>query len=97
MDYAPYRAPLLWAVKRTVFSHFCAGETVAEASITLKRMQALGLKGVLNYSMEDATDDAACHANLKQFLTTVDSTLLLPPGSVSTYFFFLFFNYMASG
>jgi len=83
MNYAPYRVPILQAVKRTGFSHFCAGESVAEASVTLKRMQTLGLKGILNYSLEDAADNAACDANLKQFLSTVDSTLLLPPGSVS--------------
>jgi len=83
MEYAPYRVPLLQAVKRTVFSHFCAGESVAEAFSTLNRLQTLGLKGILNYGMEDATDNAACDANLNQFLTTVDSTALLPPGSVS--------------
>ena len=86
MEYAPYRLPLLQAVKRTTFSHFCAGETVAEASITLNRMQTLGLKGILNYGMEDATDNTACDANFRQFLTTIDSTALLPPGSVSTPF-----------
>jgi len=83
MQYAPYRVPILKAVKRTAFSHFCAGESVAEASDTLNRMWALGLKGILDYSLEDAADNAACDANLRQFLTTVKSTPLLPPGSVS--------------
>lgn len=83
MDYAPCRVPILKAVKRTVFSHFCAGETVAEASDTLTRMWALGLKGILDYSLEDAVDNAACDGNLRQFLRTVESTPLLPPGSVS--------------
>lgn len=83
MEYAPYRLPLLQALKLTVFSHFCGGESIAEASITLKRMQALGLKAVLNYAMEDAADNTACDANLNQFLATVDSTPQLPLGSVS--------------
>lgn len=83
MEYAAYRVPLLQAVKRTTFSHLCAGENIAEVSNTLNRLQMLGLKGILNYGLEDAADNAACDANLNQFLSTVDSTSMLPPRSVS--------------
>eukprot|EP01018_Ginkgo_biloba_P034593 Gb_14263 [translate_table: standard] len=83
MKYAVCRVPLLEVIKRTSYSHFCAGENVAEASLTLQRMWELGLKGILDYSLEDATDNDSCDNNLKEFLKTVDATLLLPPGSVS--------------
>ena len=72
MEYVPYRVPILKAMKRTTFSHFCARENVAEASDTLNRMWALGLMGILDYSLEDAVNNAA------SFFTTIQSTPLLP-------------------
>uniref|UniRef100_A0A0C9S838 Proline dehydrogenase n=2 Tax=Wollemia nobilis TaxID=56998 RepID=A0A0C9S838_9CONI len=83
MKPAVFRIPLLQAVKRTAYSHFCAGENVAEASATLQRMWELGLKGILDYSLEDATDNACCDKNLQEFLNTINTTLRLPAGSVS--------------
>eukprot|EP00252_Welwitschia_mirabilis_P003623 TRINITY_DN1368_c0_g1_i2.p1 TRINITY_DN1368_c0_g1~~TRINITY_DN1368_c0_g1_i2.p1 ORF type:complete len:316 (+),score=32.31 TRINITY_DN1368_c0_g1_i2:597-1544(+) len=83
MKYSVSRRPLLYAVKKTAFSHFCAGETVAEASTTLNRMWSVGLKCILDYSLEDATDNKDCDANLHGFLKSVDTILQLPPGSVS--------------
>ena len=43
-------------------------------------------KGILNYSVEDAEDNAACDANLKHFLGIVSSISLFPPQSVSSLF-----------
>ncbi|KAH9324366.1 hypothetical protein KI387_004544, partial [Taxus chinensis] len=83
MNHAAFRIPLLQAVKQTAYSHFCAGENVAEASATLRRMWELGLKGILDYSLEDATGNISCDNNLHEFLNTVQTTLRLPAGSVS--------------
>ncbi|GLJ42502.1 hypothetical protein SUGI_0880940 [Cryptomeria japonica] len=83
MKHAAFRIPVLQAVKQTAYSHFCAGENVAEASATLQRMWELGLKGILDYSLEDATDNDSCDQNLQGFLNTVQTTLRLPAGSVS--------------
>lgn len=83
MSYAVYRRPLLAMVKRTAFSHFCAGDGVAEASKTLQRMWELGLKSILDYSLEDAMDNSSCDRNLIGFMQTIQQTKQLPPGSVS--------------
>ncbi|KAH7434114.1 hypothetical protein KP509_06G000700 [Ceratopteris richardii] len=71
MRFTVYRRPLLGILKKTAYSHFCAGEDVAEASGTLKRMSELGLKSILDYSLEDAIDNISCDNNLKGFLQTV--------------------------
>ena len=84
MEYAAFRKPLLAIVKKTAYSHFCAGEDVEEASMTLQRMWELGLQSILDYSLEDAMDNDACDANLRGFLRTVLTTQQLPPGSVSS-------------
>lgn len=84
MRYALFQAPVNQVVKRTAYSHFCAGENVEEASRTLQRMWELGLRGILDYSSEDATDNKSCDKNLQKFVQVVQQTSQLPQGSVST-------------
>ncbi|KAG0617350.1 hypothetical protein M758_5G183700 [Ceratodon purpureus] len=84
MRYALFQVPVNQVVKRTAYSHFCAGENVEEASRTLQRMWELGLRGILDYSSEDATDNKSCDKNLEKFIQVVQQTNQLPQGSVST-------------
>ncbi|KAH9572963.1 hypothetical protein CY35_02G179900 [Sphagnum magellanicum] len=83
MQSALFRVPLLQAVKYTAYSHFCAGENIAEASTTLKNMWKLGLRGILDYGLEDATDSQSCDKNLADFVNVVHQSAVLPSGSVS--------------
>ncbi|CAN6477515.1 unnamed protein product [Victoria cruziana] len=71
------------AVKATVYEHFCAGEGVEEAGETLRRMWDRGLRGILDYGLEDAEGNEDCDRNLEQFLRTVEMTPSLPSSSVS--------------
>jgi hypothetical protein len=77
-----FRAAVLPVLKRTAYSHFCAGENVEEASKTLARMWQLGLRGIMTYGLEDATDSESCDKNLEKFLQVVLQTSQLPPDSV---------------
>lgn len=83
MKSALVRAPVLQVVKRTAYSHFCAGEDLEEASKTLHRMWELGLYGIIDYGLEDATDRSSCNGNLESFKQVVQQTSQLPQGSVS--------------
>lgn len=83
MKSALFRAAVLPVLKRTAYSHFCAGENVEEASRTLTRMWQLGLRGIMTYGLEDATDSESCDENLEKFLQVVRQTRQLPPDSVS--------------
>lgn len=77
-------AAVLAAVRGTVFRHFCAGEGLEEAGRTLRELwEEAGLKGILDYGLEDASDGAACDRNLDGFLRTVEMASSLPPTSVS--------------
>ncbi|KAF3780801.1 putative proline dehydrogenase [Nymphaea thermarum] len=69
------------AVKVTVYEHFCAGEGVGEAGKTLTRMWDRGLRGILDYGLEDAEGNEDCDRNLEEFLQTVEMTPSLPPSS----------------
>jgi hypothetical protein len=82
MQSALFRVPVLQAVKYTAYSHFCAGENIAEASTTLKNMWKLGLRGIMDYGLEDATDSQSCDKNLADFVNVVHQSAVLPSGSV---------------
>lgn len=84
MKYSLFQVPVNQVVKGTAYSHFCAGEDVEEASKTLQRMWELGLRGILDYSSEDATDNESCDKNLQKFVHVVRQSSRLPQGSVST-------------
>ncbi|KAH0469359.1 hypothetical protein IEQ34_000917 [Dendrobium chrysotoxum] len=77
------RAAVMGMVRRTVYRQFCAGEDAEEAGETLRRLWKGGMRGILDYGLEDAEDGAACDRNLAGFLSTVELTATLPPSSVS--------------
>ncbi|XP_058111759.1 proline dehydrogenase 1, mitochondrial-like [Magnolia sinica] len=82
MENKYFRGMLMGIIKRSIYEHFCAGEDLEEASRTLQRLWDNGLRGILDYGLEDATDNEGCDRNLEEFLKTVETTSLLPPSSV---------------
>ncbi|KAL5725572.1 hypothetical protein ACHQM5_008704 [Ranunculus cassubicifolius] len=83
MDNKISKKIVLGVVKHSFYEHFCAGENLEEASKTLQRIWDSGLRGILDYGLEDATDNPSCDRNLNEFINTVETTKLLPPSSVS--------------
>lgn len=75
------RAVLMGAVKRTVYSHFCAGSDKEEIGRTVRQLTGLGLKAILDYGSEDAEDDRGCDRNLNGFLEMVEMASSSLPGS----------------
>jgi len=73
-----FAAPVNWVVRRTAYSHFCAGGTIEEAKATLLRTSELGLRSILDYSVEDAMDSATCDKNLAGNLETLRHVAALP-------------------
>lgn len=82
---------VLKVVKKTVYEHFCAGEDVTEAAKTMHGLWKEGLKGILDYGLEDAEGNEDCDRNLLEFLKTVEMTTRLPPSSVCYCFKFIYF------
>lgn len=48
------------AIKRTLFSHFCAGENPEEVRPLMVRLRASGIGSILAYSVESDVDAVAC-------------------------------------
>eukprot|EP00262_Sarcandra_glabra_P006604 TRINITY_DN18956_c0_g1_i2.p1 TRINITY_DN18956_c0_g1~~TRINITY_DN18956_c0_g1_i2.p1 ORF type:complete len:494 (-),score=72.50 TRINITY_DN18956_c0_g1_i2:150-1631(-) len=83
LDNRIVRRIVLGGVKRTIYKHFCAGEGLEEASRTLQGLWDSGLRGILDYGLEDAETNEDCDLNLEEFIKTVEMTGLLPSSSVS--------------
>lgn len=83
MDVGPVRGAVLGALRPTFFEHFCAGEDADEAVRTVGEVNRIGLRGMLDYALEDAEDNEACDRNMEEFLRTVESARSRPSSSVS--------------
>ena len=96
MEIELIRNVILETIRHTFYEHFCAGEDTVAAGHSLMRLREAGLRGMLVYALEYASDNDACDRNLQGFLRTVESTKSLPPSSVSfskiTLFSFSFFS-----
>lgn len=88
-----FREVILGFVKRTFYEHFCAGKDLSEICRTVSKLSSVGLKGMLDYGVEHATDNESCDQSMKVFLQTAESTKSLPSSSVrsNSYNFLLFF------
>ncbi|RMH33474.1 MAG: proline dehydrogenase [Acidobacteria bacterium] len=47
-----YHLPIEWAIKRTVFKHFCGGETIEECEKVIEKLGASRIGTILDYSVE---------------------------------------------
>jgi len=64
--------PIQGLIKRTVFGHFCGGETLEEAGATAGRLAAFGVGVILDYGVEAAEDEASYDAAVREFIQAVD-------------------------
>ncbi|KAJ8567177.1 hypothetical protein K7X08_019385 [Anisodus acutangulus] len=78
-----FREVIMGFVKNTFYEHFCAGKDLAEVRRTVTKLSNVGLKGMLDYGVEHATENESCDQSMKVFLQTAESTKSLPSSSVS--------------
>ncbi|KAJ7974222.1 Proline dehydrogenase [Quillaja saponaria] len=83
MEVEAFKDLILTATKHTFYEHFCAGEDIDTAGRTVRLLNDAGLRGMLVYAVEDATDNEGCDSNLQGFLDTIESSRSLPLSSVS--------------
>ncbi len=64
--------PLDWALKPTVFSHFCGGETIDACNDTISRLARSNIKTILDYSAEGKENDTDLDNTRDQILATLE-------------------------
>ncbi|MBL4577334.1 MAG: proline dehydrogenase family protein, partial [Flavobacteriales bacterium] len=64
--------PIGFAIKHTLFKHFCGGETLEESTSTIKKLGVLGLGTTLDYSAESIDSESFFDVTRKEVLQAVD-------------------------
>ncbi|MBK6343355.1 MAG: proline dehydrogenase family protein [Flavobacteriales bacterium] len=65
------RLPIAWAVKATLFKHFCGGETIDESLLTAQKLGDVGVGTILDYSVEGQEDDDSLDHTRDEILRTI--------------------------
>lgn len=64
--------PVGWALKPTVFGHFCGGETIDACNETILRLARSNIKTILDYSAEGKENDADLDYTRDQVMATIE-------------------------
>ena len=68
------RIPVGWAIRPTVYSHFCGGETIAECEETVATLADNKVHTILDYSAEGKEQEADLDSTLQRILKAIEAT-----------------------
>ena len=66
------KLPVSWALKPTVFNHFCGGETIDSCDPTIDRLSKSRIKTILDYSAEGKESEDDFNYTRDQILATME-------------------------
>lgn len=66
------RFPLNWALRNTVFAHFCGGETLEESKKTISDLSKYGINSVMDYAAEGVESEKGFDEAKDRILATID-------------------------
>ena len=67
------RIPLGWAVRPTVYAHFCGGESIEDSEATIDKLAQHHVRTILDYSAEGQTAEADLDATCSEVLATIQA------------------------
>lgn len=68
------RIPVGWAIRPTVYSHFCGGETIAECEETVATLSNNNVHTILDYSAEGKEQESDLDATQQRILEAIEAT-----------------------
>lgn len=63
--------PIKWLMKKTMFGHFCGGETITDCEKNVKNLAQFQVKSILDYSVEGKGTEASYNETLEEILKTI--------------------------
>lgn len=63
--------PIKWAIKPTIYSHFCGGESIDESLRVVEKLNKYRVKSILDYSVEGKEKPEDIEAALQETLKTI--------------------------
>ncbi len=67
------RVPVSWAIKPTIYSHFCGGETIEESLPVIRKLEPYGVQAILDYSVEGKERPEDIEAALTETMKTISN------------------------
>lgn len=64
--------PILGIIKKTIYSHFCGGETLIESQKTISKLSENNIETLLNYSVEGLENDESFKETYLKTLEAID-------------------------
>ena len=64
--------PIKGIIKKTVFDHFCGGESIEESENVIQKLGSFGIGTILDYSAEGEKTESGFDLTLSQILQTLD-------------------------
>lgn len=66
-----WHLPIKWAIKATVFKHFCGGETIEECEETVKSLGKSKIGAILDYSVEGKFEEEDFGRTKEEIIRTI--------------------------
>ncbi|MCU0444545.1 MAG: proline dehydrogenase family protein [Microscillaceae bacterium] len=70
--------PIKWAVKNTIFNHFCGGETIEDCKTTIQKLADFGIGTILDYSVEGEKTERGFDMTAQEIMRTIDKAATNP-------------------
>lgn len=67
------RLPVRGILKRTIFAHFCGGESIRDSRLTIDELNQYGIGAILDYSVEGEDDEESFDRTRDEILRTIES------------------------
>lgn len=66
--------PIKWLIKKTIFDHFCGGETIEQCAGIVKKLGKHNVGAILDYSVEGAKTEVGFDNTAKEILQTFEAS-----------------------
>jgi proline dehydrogenase len=64
--------PIKGLMKKTMFGHFCGGESIEDCQNSVEKLAEFNVKAILDYSVEGKGDEESFEATKKEILRTIE-------------------------
>lgn len=66
--------PINWLMKKTMFGHFCGGETIEDCMKNIENLAQYAIKTILDYSVEGKGTEDSFDATMEEILKTIHTS-----------------------
>ena len=72
------KLPISGLIKVTIFKQFCGGETIAECTKTIQKLDDAGVGTILDYSVEGEDEELAFDLTAQEIINTIKKAVEMP-------------------